>query len=87
MPTTDPVIELSRSMLTDFARRYHQDLGVDDQFEDDEQRLFSLLVQVAELYVDHLTDAGALGFRSAIDCTADALVENLDVLFAEALAR
>lgn len=87
MPTTDPITELARSRVTEFAARLLEDLGSADAYEDDEERLFALLVTVAEAYIDRQTEAGALSFRTAIGTTIDGLAENLDMVFAEELYR
>lgn len=94
MPTTtDPIADLSAELIIQFARDFHQALGVDDAYETDDERLFSLLVEVAKVYVTRgaggptRTLAEGATLRTNIDCTADALVENLDVVFSTVLGR
>lgn len=83
----DPIVLHSRTRIREFAGTLLAELGVDDAYEDDEERVFALLVQTAELYVDLLTDSGSLSIRSGIESALLGLAENLDVVFAEELTR
>lgn len=87
MPTTDPITGHARKRVTEFAATLLEELGADDAYEDDEERLFALLVTVAEAYVDRQTESGSLGFPSAIGATVDGLAENLEIVFHEELNR
>jgi hypothetical protein len=88
MPTTtDPIEAHAHRRIVEFARTLAAELGVEDTYEDDEERVFALLVSAGEVYVDLQTESGSLGFRTAIDVTADGLVENLDIRFEQELNR
>lgn len=83
----DPVADLSERLLTEFGRTFHEALGVADAFESDQERLFSVIVEAAKLYCQVGVGEDGASIASHIGCTADALVENLEVVFEEELAR
>lgn len=90
MPTTtDPIAELSRSLIADFAGKFHEDLGVADAYEGRTEMLFSLLVEVAGAYVDALGAEyeGRLSAEALIGSAVEGLSENLEIRYADELAR
>lgn len=86
-PADDAVADLTEQLLTDFGRTFHEVLGVADAYESDQERLFSVIVEAAKLYCQVGAGEDGTSIASHISCTADALVENLEVVFAEELAR